>query len=261
MWIIHFLFECLLFKEKTMKISKLLSTLLAAALTLAASAASATVLTVYNDFDGGLANFNSTVVAAGGSATHDNWNNLPSGNNIVRTDYTLAQNDGSYMNPSVYSLYNSSPNRTTSGDVVSINPYGSSGIGAKESGVTLTFNAPINAIGFEVGDWATCCQPSDLYISFDNGAPILVAHSAVFGDGFLTNGGAGVFVAAFDDTGDFTTVQFWGDGIGEVLHFGGTIHYALLDQGSLPPLPEPATLALMGLGLLGVRFSRRNSKA
>ena len=41
-------------------------------------------------------------------------------------------------------------------------------------------------------------------------------------ESFVTNGGAGVFVAAFDDTGDFTTVQFWGDGIGEVLHFGGT---------------------------------------
>ena len=46
---------------------------------------------------------------------------------------------------------------------------------------------------------------------------------------------------------DFTTVQFWGDGYGEVLNFGGTIHYALLNQGSLPPtgVPEPGEWLLL----------------
>ncbi|MFN3287558.1 MAG: PEP-CTERM sorting domain-containing protein [Sphingomonadaceae bacterium] len=223
-----------------------------------ASPASATILVVFDDFDGGFASFAATVTAAGGTQTNFVLPDTGGGAPYVTPDFSIARNDGGFVSlQPPYDLFFAVPPRTTTGGVIDISPSGTGpGIGAKGSGITFTFTTPINALGFEVGDWATCCQPSDLYIQFGSNAPIKVGASTVFGDQFLTNGGAGVFVAAFDDTDEFTTVSFWGDGFGEYLVIGGTIRYALLDRGSLPT-PAPAALALFGLGVAALGLARR----
>jgi hypothetical protein len=245
---------------------KIFSTLAAASLALGATAADATILVVFDDFDGGFASFNATISAAGETTTTQVLTPGTSGNPADFGAFSIRRNNGSSVTvDDPYFLSGASPSRSTTGGVIDISPGGSGpGIGAKGSGITFTFDAPINALGFEVGDWATCCQPSDLYIQFGNNTPIKVGGSTSFGDQFLTNGGAGVFVAAFDDTDTFSTVSFWGDGFGEFLVIGGTIRFASVGQGTLPPvvpgaIPEPATWAMLiaGFGIVGMAARRR----
>lgn len=244
-------------------------TLIAAVL--GAGSANAATYAVFDDFTGGVNTFNATVVGAGATPVADVWD--PAGWTPNRGAYTVTRPSGGSVNSNgVYQLYGSTPATYTSGTTIDISPSGSgpghgSGnpIDSRASGVSFNFNTPVNALGFEVGDWATCCQVSNLYISFDNGAPILLGSSQTFGDQFLTNNGAGVFVGAFDNSGKFSSVQFWGDGFGEYLVIGGTIRYADLDIGAPIPgaVPEPSTWAMMIFGFAGVGFMayRRRNKA
>jgi len=240
-----------------------------------ATAASATTVTIFDDVAGGKSNFNSTVTGAGGTVKTDTWSGLSSGASIARPDYTITQNDGGTGFVTTYG--------TLSGEVIGINPEkndfsGDSGTRTNpldyfNSGITLTFSSAVNSIGFEVGDWATCCHNpvTELFISFDGGAPITVASANDYTDGLFpsqanpNNSVYEIFVAAFDDTGDFTKVSFWGNGLGEYLVFGGQVRYALLDQGSLPPdpnaVPLPAGGLLLASALGAAGFLRRRKTA
>lgn len=230
-----------------------------AAFAVAALPAQATINTVFNSFSAGASSFDTKVTNAGGTV---DTQSLISGQSVYG-DFTVSKTPGG-----AYALYNSPfPYTYTSGGVVGIDPQGTvkgPNGDSRPSGVTFDFGAnKINSIGFEVGDWGTCCQVSSLYIAFDGGAAIQVGSYTGANNVFLTNGGAGVFVAAFDDSNDFSSVTFWGDGFGEYLVAGGTVRYALLDQGSLPAVPEPATWAMMltGFGVVGGALRRRSKLA
>lgn len=217
--------------------------------------AQAATYAIYDGISAGRADFLNTVSAAGGVASSDTLSGLASGTTIDRGDYTLTRNNGGTVYTTSYG--------SMSGEVVEINPYSNGSDMGFSSGITLTFGQPVNAVGFEIGDWATCCYVSNLYISFDGGPAQLVASASQSGDGvfpsqadpsWLVNE---IYVAAFDDTGEFSTVSFWGDGYGEYLVWGGQVDYALIDEGSLPAVPLPASSLLLLGGLAGLGFLRR----
>jgi len=197
---------------------------MAAGLMAAAGSASA-LPSVFNDsVPDGITTFDSTVTSAGGTVNTDNLTGLSSGNTWTRTDYTITSTDGSSrsIDPSYSGL---------TGQSIGINPYSP----PANSGLTFTFNSPINAFALEIGDWATCCYlPSSLYISFDGGATKLVAsaYSAADNPGVVKEGEYANLVGAVDDSATFQTISFYGDGYGEYLVAGGTIRYAVVPIGS-----------------------------
>lgn len=239
-----------------MSISRALTTLLAA-FALSTPAASAPV--IYNqDLITGSAAFDAAVRATGSEvSTQRLWFLTDGARRFDLADFTISASDGGprLVEDDYAALREKGVIGALSGWAIGLVPNDP----APSSGLSFTFKQPVNAFGLEVGDWATCCYLSSLYIAFDGGATRVVATADKAADnpGWVRYGQYTNFVGAIDTQSTFTRISFYGDGIGEYIVAGGTVRYSSLPLGSVSTVPEAGSLAMLLAGLAAVALHRR----
>ncbi len=193
-------------------------------------------LPFFDTIPDGRAYFDTRVNDAGGTLWTQALSGLNDGDSSwTQTDFTITATNGSGRTVNTTTLNGAFSgftglNGLQGGDAIDM-----TADGLIDSGLTFTFNNAINGFGLDLENWATCCFPSGLYLSFDGGAPILVGEATQNSDnpGVPAGHGPRTFVGAIDDSGTFNTITFYGLGSGDVLYAGGVIRYALVPLGSI----------------------------